>query len=83
MLEIENAGADELAQRLAEVTGRSVTDAVIYALREQLRREEGNFTPSLLSDDLMEIGKRCAALPVIDDRSPDQILGYDEFGTWS
>jgi antitoxin VapB len=83
MLNIENAATDELAHRLSEVTGRSVINAVIYALREQLRREEGNFTRSPLSDDLMEIGKRCAALPVIDERSLDEILGYDESGTWS
>jgi len=40
-LNIKNAGADELARLLAQKTGRSITDAVIYALREQLRREQG------------------------------------------
>ncbi len=33
-----------------------------------------------LAQDLMEIGKRFAALPVLDTRSDDEILGYDETG---
>jgi hypothetical protein len=28
----------------------------------------------------MEIGRRCSALPTLDDRSEDQILGYDANG---
>lgn len=33
-----------------------------------------------LADELDEIGKRCAALPVLDARVTDEILGYDEHG---
>ncbi len=33
-----------------------------------------------LKDDLREIGQRCAALPDLDTRSPDEIIGYDEIG---
>jgi len=33
---------------------------------------------------LMQIARACASLPTLDNRSPDQILGYDhsEFGLW-
>ena len=31
-------------------------------------------------EELVEIGQRCAALPVLDARSPDEILGYDQVG---
>ncbi|CAN5128274.1 hypothetical protein BH11ACT6_BH11ACT6_41120 [soil metagenome] len=31
-----------------------------------------------LRDELAEIRRRCASLPVVDDRSADKILGYDE-----
>jgi antitoxin VapB len=34
----------------------------------------------LLSEELREIGERCAALPTLDDRTEDEILGYDENG---
>jgi len=32
---------------------------------------------------LMEIGRRCAALPTQDTRSQDDILGYNDRGTFS
>lgn len=28
----------------------------------------------------MDVGRRVAALPVLDERSADEILGYDENG---
>jgi hypothetical protein len=35
-----------------------------------------------LADRLAELGRDCAELPDIDPRSPDEIIGYDEFGMW-
>ncbi len=61
-LDIKNTEADKLARRLADVTGRSITDAGIYALREQLRREEGRGDLNDLAADLMDVGRHCAAL---------------------
>ena len=34
-----------------------------------------------LPEELLEIGRRCAALPVLDPRSADEIIGYDEHGS--
>ena len=31
-----------------------------------------------LKECLLTIAKRCAALPLLDRRTPDQILGYDD-----
>jgi antitoxin VapB len=31
-----------------------------------------------LAAELLEIGRRCAALPDLDRRTPDETLGYDE-----
>jgi antitoxin VapB len=83
MLNIKNPAADDLARRLAKVSGRNITDAVIHALQEQLRREEGRHVIPSLADDLMEIGRRCSALPIIDERGADEVLDYNEFGAWS
>lgn len=33
-----------------------------------------------LKQELLAIGKRCAALPVLDSRSADEILGYNGQG---
>ena len=33
-----------------------------------------------LAEELLAIGKRCAALPLLDKRSAEQILGYNAQG---
>ncbi|UOG92903.1 MAG: type II toxin-antitoxin system VapB family antitoxin [Candidatus Thiothrix sulfatifontis] len=33
-----------------------------------------------LKERLLTIAKRCAALPLFDRRTPDEILGYDYYG---
>lgn len=79
-LSIKHPEADRLARQLAETTGESLTDAIIQALRERLRREQGRTRPPRLREEIRAIRQRCAALPVRDHRSPDEILGYDEKG---
>ncbi len=79
-LNIKNPEADELARQLAERSGRSITEVVVKALRESLAREMGRARPRSLGDELREIGRRCAALPDQDQRSAEEILGFDEMG---
>jgi antitoxin VapB len=79
-LSIKDPEADRLARELAKLTGESMTQAVKKALEERLRRVKPAKADQTLIDDLNEIAMRCAALPVIDDRSADEILGYDEKG---
>ena len=79
-LNIKNPEVDALARRLANATGESITEVVLRALRERLQREEGRRKPRNLVDELREISDRCAALPVFDTRSAEEILGYDEIG---
>ena len=79
-LSIKNAEADRLARELANTTGESLTQAVIRALRERLLRERGRTRGVSLTEELRSIRKRCSVLPVLDDRTPDEILGYDENG---
>ncbi|MGA2722291.1 MAG: type II toxin-antitoxin system VapB family antitoxin [Bryobacteraceae bacterium] len=79
-LNIMNAQADELARALAARTGQSITDAVVNALREQLKRETGRSLAPRLAEELRAISERCAALPDYDKRSPEEIIGFDEHG---
>jgi antitoxin VapB len=79
-LSIKDPEADRLARELARATGESLTEAVTAALRERLARIEQRPKARRLADELDEIAKRAAALPVLDDRSPDEILGYDDKG---
>jgi antitoxin VapB len=79
-ISIKNEETERLARELAKRTGLSLTEAITIALREQLAREEGKRSASRIRDELLAIGRRCAALPDLDTRSPDDILGYDETG---
>jgi antitoxin VapB len=60
--------------------GESLTDAVLNALRERLRREEARRKRPGLRRELAKIRERCSSLPVLDSRSPEEIIGYDERG---
>jgi antitoxin VapB len=79
-LNIKHPEVDRLARELAKQTGETITDAVVNAIRERLGRLQAReFLPNL-KDELLKIGRRCAALPDRDTRSPDEILGYDKHG---
>ena len=78
-LNIKHPEADRLARELAARTGETITQAVLKALREQLKRE-GAKSPLSLKDEIMAISRRCAALPRRTGRSVDEIIGYDESG---
>jgi antitoxin VapB len=79
-LNIRNPEAERLAAELASQTGESKTEAVTKALRDRLARVRRERTRRRLADELEEIAKHCASLPVLDRRKADQILGYDEAG---
>ena len=81
-LSIKDPEADRLARRLAKATGESLTRAIVEALRERLARiEKGRQARRhSLAEELDEIALRCAARPVLDARSAEEIIGYDEAG---
>jgi antitoxin VapB len=73
---IQNPEAERLAQELAAKMGASVEDSVLQALRAETEREERRARRHKL---IKEIQDEVAKLPVLDDRTPDEILGYDEW----
>lgn len=79
-LSIKDPEAVRLARAVAQFTGETMTQAVITALRERLAREERKAqTIDTLVDEVMQIGRHFAALPVLDQRDLDDML-YDENG---
>jgi len=79
-LNIRNPETERLATELARLTGKTKTQAVTEALSERLKRLRRRRAGYCLADELDEIAQHCAGLPVWDDRSPEEILGYDEHG---
>jgi antitoxin VapB len=79
-LSIKDPETERLARDLARRTGESITVATRKALQERLRRVSGKDRKPLLLADLAAIRRRCAELPALDPRTPEEIIGYDERG---
>ena len=78
-INIKNAEADRLARELSEITGETITEAVIKSLAERLEREKSKQTTSVpLQEELLSIAKRYQALPIVDNRTEEGILGYSD-----
>ena len=78
-LSIKSGEADRLARELAAETGETLTDAVVTALKERLERQRALAGPSMQAR-LARLATDVAAMPVVDDRTAEQIVGYDQDG---
>ena len=79
-LNIKDPATDDLARRLAAATGESITVAIRVAIEERMERIERGRRVSRRRPSLTRYIERARARPVRDDRSADEILGYDRFG---
>jgi antitoxin VapB len=79
-LHITNPETERNVRALAAATGETIADAVNNAAKAQLRLVGTPVDDPTMMDDLMKILSRFDALPDIDKRSADEILGYDENG---
>lgn len=78
-LNIRNNRTEKLAADLAKLTGESKTEAVTKSLQDRLERTKRQKSKHSLAERLNEIAQHCAQLPVLDKRSPEEML-YDERG---
>jgi antitoxin VapB len=82
-LSIKNSIVEEKARELAQRSGKSITDALNDSLDLALQRQRSQqrlTKKEELFAKVKEIQKRVAALPVLDNRTDDEILGYNEYG---
>lgn len=80
-LNIKDPEADRLARELASVTGETLTEAVLKALRERLSRQrQRRPTPRSAKEILSDAQQRLSRIAVQDHRTAEEILGYDEKG---
>ena len=80
-ISIKSPEADRLARQLAAATGETITVAITIAMRQRLDLvERKRRNKAALLEEIRAISHHCASLPVLDTRSEDEILGYDENG---
>jgi antitoxin VapB len=79
-LNIKDPATERSIRELAAATGDGLTTAIRKAVEEQLQRVRASGKGRSLADELLAIGAHCAALPDLDLRSADDILGYDDHG---
>ena len=78
---IKDEEADRLIRQLAERTGETITDAVKGAVAEKLARTP--LTEAEIADRRAKLDAILAkfdAMPTVDHRSADEILGYNDNG---
>ena len=79
-LSIKDPETERLARTLAARTGETITVATRRAIEERLKRMGAQSRKQALLDDMEAMQQRLKTLPVLDARSPDEIIGYDENG---
>lgn len=79
-LSIKDPETERLARNLAEITGENITTATKRAIEERLRRFSSQSRRAALLEDMAAIRQRWSAMSVLDERTPDEILGYDARG---
>ncbi|HEY0163485.1 MAG TPA: type II toxin-antitoxin system VapB family antitoxin [Edaphobacter sp.] len=79
-LHINNPGVEREIRELAAETGETITQTISIAVRElKLKRRSRKPNPQL-AEELMRIARRIAAYPPKDNRTPEEVIGYDEIG---
>ena len=77
-LSIKSIEAERLAREIASKTGESLTTAIQKALEERLERLRNQRRSQILASQLDEILRRVDQLPLLDNRTEDEILGDEE-----
>jgi antitoxin VapB len=81
-INIKNKEAERLLAEIKARTGRGTTDLLLDLLRrerERLSSEQAREAERAL-EDMRWLQERWRTLPILDPRSPDEIIGYDENG---
>jgi antitoxin VapB len=79
-LSIKSIETERLARDIAARTGESLTGAIQKALEERLERLNNNRRGQALAAQIDDILERVDAMPDLDARTPEEIIGYDENG---
>lgn len=75
-LSIRNPRAEELARKIADMSGESITQVILHALENHIEKLRGQRRYPNKVEEIMSISSRCSSLPDMDKRPPDDILGF-------
>ena len=79
-LSIKNKATERLARQVANETGESLTEAIQRSLEERWERLKRRRKSRILTGQIDDLLRRVDALPALDSRPEDEILGYGEDG---
>ncbi len=82
-LNIKNAETEKLVRELARRRGQGITEALTDVVRREVERERRRpkrGDQRTLAERVQAIVDEVAKLPVLDDRSADEIIGYNDQG---
>jgi antitoxin VapB len=79
-LSIKNPAVERLARHVASETGESLTEAIQKALEERWDRLRAKRRNRIAEGQVEEMLRRVDALPTLDSRAEEEILGYDKDG---
>jgi len=79
-LSIKNEATERLARQVANATGESLTAAIQTSLEERWERLKRQRKGHILTGQIEDLLRRVDALPSLDSRSENEILGYGEDG---
>ena len=82
-LNIKNEETEKLARELARRRGQGITEVLTDVLRREVERERRKLRPGEIEARLRRVDaivEELNRLPVLDDRSADEIIGYNEQG---
>jgi antitoxin VapB len=82
-LSIKNTHAEALAHELVKISKETLTQAITVALQERLERLRHAGDSAAILSALREISERCGAAVDSDQRTAEEILGYDDIGLFS
>ncbi|MGV1007504.1 MAG: type II toxin-antitoxin system VapB family antitoxin [Dermatophilaceae bacterium] len=79
-INIKDEATDRLARALAHETGESITLATRVAIEERLARIRAGRRAASGRDEVTAIIERGRRRQTLEERSPEDVIGYDEHG---
>lgn len=79
-LSIKNEATERLARQVAGETGESLTEAIRTSLAERWERLKRRRKRNVLTGQIEDLLRRVDALPTLDSRPENEILGYGKDG---